>query len=66
MGKVTDEMVADIPLTTDVLCSPGKYTHFDYKVDDLYIAYGNTWGTYSESNLPPEVFGIALNGMLLA
>ena len=65
MAKITEDHVRDIPLTTDLLCSPGNYTDTDYKLDSLYKSFGNTWSGHG-SNLPREVIGFALNGAMIA
>lgn len=71
-GKIKNTNVVDLPTTTDLLCSPGKYLDYEYKIDSLYTVIGNAWGPtvdetdYNMSNLPKEVVGFALNGTLLA
>ena len=40
MGKITQDHVKDIPTTTELLCSPGKYTDADYKLDSIYKNFG--------------------------
>ena len=63
-GKIDEEQVLDIDSTSDLLCSPGKYTSDDYKLDNIYRSFGNTWSGFSD--LPREFVGITLNGSFLA
>ena len=65
MAKITEEHVRDTPSTTDLLCSPGKYTETDYKLDSIYKSFGKTWFN-DETNLPREAIGFALNGVMIA
>ena len=64
MGKILDDNVKDVPTTTDLLCSPGKYTDTDYKLDSIYKSFFTTWD--DESDLAPEFVGYLLNGSLIA
>ena len=64
MAKITDDNVVDIPATTDLLCSPGKYTETDYKLDTIVKTFGTTWS--GQSDLAREMFGMALNGMIFS
>ena len=64
MGKITESHVVDTPSTTDLLCSPGKYTDTEYKVDSIYKSFGTTW--FGDSNLAPEFVGYLLNGSPIA
>ena len=62
-AKITDKMVKDIPLTTDLLCSPGKYSANAWKHDHIYQGFGPTFK--GDSSLPPEAIGFAMDGTLL-
>ena len=35
-AKITEKMVKDTTTTTDVMCSPGKYTEEAWKHDNIY------------------------------
>lgn len=56
-------MVKDTTLTTDLLCSPGKYTENAWKQSNIYQGFGPTF--LGQSNLPREAVGIAVDGSLL-
>ena len=56
-------MVKDTTTTTDVMCSPGKYTEESWKHDNIYQGFGPTF--LGNSNLPREAVGIAVDGTLL-
>ena len=60
---ITSEMVKDTPLTTDLLCSPGKYMDTTWKHSHIYQGFGPTF--LGASNLPKEGIGITLDGALL-
>ena len=62
-AKITDKMVKDVPSTTDVMCSPGKYTDTTWKHDNIYQGFGPTFK--GNPNLPAEAVGIAVDGTLL-
>lgn len=63
-AKITEDFVKNTPLTTDLLCSPGKYTDTFYQLDSIYRSFGNTFSGFSD--MPREIVGVALNGMMLA
>ena len=63
-AKITEDFVKNTPLTTDLLCSPGKYTDTFYQLDSIYRSFGNTYSGFSD--MPREIVGVALNGMMLA
>ena len=62
-AKITDAMVKDVPSTTDLLCSPGKYSDHAWKHDHIYQGWGPTFK--GGSNLPKEAIGFATDGTLL-
>ena len=64
MAKITADNVVDIPNTTDLLCSAGKFTETDYKLDSIIKSFGTTWS--GQSDLAREMVGISLNGLLIA
>ena len=64
MGKIKEDNVKDVPTTTDLLCTPGKYTEADYKVDSIYKSFGTTW--WGSTNFAKEIVGISLNGVMYA
>ena len=63
-AKITEDFVKDTTLTTDLLCSPGKYTDTYYQLDSIYRSFGNRFSGFSD--MPREIVGVALNGMMLA
>ena len=64
MGKIKEDNVKDVPTTTDLLCTPGKYTEAEYKVDSIYKNFGTTW--WGSTNFAKEIVGISLNGVMFA
>ena len=62
-GKIKEEKVSSIETTTDLLCSPGKYTAWDYKNHNIRNTWNNVWDGLTD--IPREIFGIGLNGILL-
>ena len=62
-AKITEKMVKDTTTTTDVMCSPGKYTEEAWKHDNIYQGFGPTF--LGNSNFPREAIGIAVDGTLL-
>jgi len=63
MSKITDDMVKDTTTTSDLLCSPGKYSENAWKHKEIYQGFGPTF--LGNSNLPKEAIGIAVNGSLI-
>ena len=62
-GKITEKNVSSIDTTTDLLCTPGKYTNWDYKNHNIMTTWNNVWGGLTD--IPREIFGVGLNGILL-
>ena len=62
-AKITDAMVKDVPSTTDLLCSPGKYTDTAWKLSKIYQGFGPTWA--GKSDFPREAVGITLDGVMI-
>ena len=58
-AKIKDDFVEDTPKTSDLLCSPGKYTEQAWKPDNLYDGFGPTWDG-GWSNIPKEAIGFSL------
>ena len=62
-GKITEKNVSSIDTTTDLLCTPGKYTNWGYKNHNIMTTWNNVWGGLTD--IPREIFGVGLNGILL-
>ena len=56
-------MVEDVPTTTELLCTPGKYSEKSWKHDHIYQGFGPTF--MGGSNLPKEAISFATDGTLL-
>jgi len=62
-AKITEKMVKDVPTTTDLLCTPGKYSENSWKHASIYQGFGPTF--MGPSNLPKEAIGFSTDGTLI-